>query len=171
MLREIEFDPPIRPKIVEAIYSTVRTFWTKGYDRLVDLTSVLMVVAWITALVTLLTKFLSSETVRAVADVCTGAGWLPSVVASSALLFYNGLVTAAFAEPDYRYHHMVLPIRIVIAAMGVVAVVRLFSVLVGAKEIERLYRRPASFNPDCRVGPSVPFHYWIVRLLEHLYVH
>ena len=33
------------------------------------------------------------------------------------LLAYNAMVTAVFAEPDYRYHHFMLLLRVLIAGI------------------------------------------------------
>ncbi|MBV9551830.1 MAG: hypothetical protein JO032_03450, partial [Alphaproteobacteria bacterium] len=43
------------------------------------------------------------------------------VLYSTVFFMYNALVTAAFAEPDYRYHHMTILLKVVIAAYGVIA--------------------------------------------------
>jgi hypothetical protein len=49
------------------------------------------------------------------------------------LLLYYGGITAAFAEPDYRYHHFVLLIRILTAGFGIIALLRILPEKPGAK--------------------------------------
>jgi hypothetical protein len=42
---------------------------------------------------------------------------------------YNIVVTAAFVEPTYRYHHFIVPLRILIAGYGLIVVLRLLRLM------------------------------------------
>jgi hypothetical protein len=60
--------------------------------------------------------------------VSAGIGKLtPPIIATSALVLYEGLVTSMFAEPSYRYFHNTELVRLVIVGFGIVFVSRLLA--------------------------------------------
>ena len=128
-VREAYFDPLVMlPRVFYDAYDAVRRIWLQAYDGFVKVTLLLMVVAW---------AGLAAGVLRRVGGAVSGTNRIPAALASrvyaapvtavSAAFFYNAAVTALFAEPDYRYHHFVLPIRIILAAYGgwvIVSIVR-----------------------------------------------
>lgn len=131
MDKEVENIPPLRPRIVKALYSTSKKTWLAYYNRLVDLASFFMVAAWAIAVLALGAKFSRSPPLVRIADTIKADTWVPCVISATALLFYNGLVTAAFAEPDYRYSEMVFPVNALIAGLGAAGLLRLCGVRAG----------------------------------------
>jgi hypothetical protein len=53
--------------------------------------------------------------------VLSSSGFVAPLIAASALLAYNVAVVSAFAEPDFRYHHFIVLLRILIAGYGLFA--------------------------------------------------
>jgi hypothetical protein len=88
---------------------------------MVQVTLALMVAAWL-AVAFRLAMWFRRKAPGAVDRTAAmdSSGLIASVLAVSAVLFYNFGVTAAFADPDYRYHHFMMPIRILIAGYGLI---------------------------------------------------
>jgi hypothetical protein len=85
----------------------------------------LMTVAWIEIAAVFFSWLWPSSRVRAVTDPFAGNGFTASVLAASCLFFYNVGMTAAFVEPDYRYHHFMVPLRVLISGFGLILLMRL----------------------------------------------
>jgi len=93
------------------------------------------------ALIALLTLFRGPDELRAP----TAIAWL--------CLFYNAVITSAFAEPSYRYHFMMLPILCTLGGVGVATL---------GYAMQRHVQFPAVIRTH-RVGHNATsrrLHYW-----------
>jgi hypothetical protein len=127
--REMEYFPlKDKPYAVQRIFTAVEKAWLKYYQSYIRITSVLMVVAWIGALLGVLCWVLPRTSV---CRTLTNAGinkLTAPIIGVSALLLYEDLATSMFSLTNYRYFHMTEPYRLVIAGFGVAVVARIAAI-------------------------------------------
>jgi hypothetical protein len=127
--REMEYFPlKDKPYAVQRIFTAVEKAWLKYYQSYIRITSVLMVVAWIGALLGVLCWVLPRTSV---CRTLTNAGinkLTAPIIGVSALLLYEDLATSMFSLTNYRYFHMTEPYRLVIAGFGVALVARIAAI-------------------------------------------
>ena len=123
--REVGFEPlSVEPDWINNVYARVARFWKNSYWRVVNTTSVLMVIAWLAVILIPASWIARSEIFGSrVKEIMVG-DLAASITVVSLGLLYNAAVTALFAEPDFRYHHFIILLRILLAAYGVVVVTR-----------------------------------------------
>jgi hypothetical protein len=108
-----------QPRAVQTAYRDIMGFWRLYFDAFVSITSVLMIIAWFGVLL----RFSCFIVPRA--QFCQSLMFpgidsvVASIIAVSIFLLYNTAVTAAFAEPNYRYFHFSELLRILISSFGV----------------------------------------------------
>jgi hypothetical protein len=120
-LRETQFDPlPLQPRIIQRAATLIGNWWVNLYHSMVIFTSILMVIAWASVGLCLVSKRMPSYKSSTIPVIFERQGLVGSITVVSVLLFYNLIVTAAFAEPNYRYHHFILLLRILLSGYGVV---------------------------------------------------
>jgi len=112
---------------VTYVAEILEAFWLSSFHTFITVTVLLLLVAW---LATVLSAF-SYPTHHMWKTPFTGLFPQPAFFASlsvaSLLFVYNASVTALFSEPDYRYQHFVVLLRILIAGFGIIALSRLFA--------------------------------------------
>lgn len=125
--REVAFVPlSIAPARIRDAFEKIAVVWHDNYQAMVKITLALMAVSWLGAVLSFASLFRRAPSrVSALGGALTGDGLVACIVAASVLLMYNIGVTAAFAEPDYRYHHFIVLLRILISGYGLVVVLRL----------------------------------------------
>jgi hypothetical protein len=129
--REIGTDSlATQPDWVKQLYGSIKSAWFAGYDTAVRISLALMLFAWLYVVLYGAAIFIPSFEVTRRLAVLGGSDLVAPIICVSVLLMYNALATAVFAEPDYRYHHMIVPIRVVLAGLGGIAAARLLSVFV-----------------------------------------
>jgi hypothetical protein len=136
-IRELHYDPlHNNPVAVQRIFFGVQTFWTNHFATYVLVTSILIVIAWICALGGLVCwAFPGSSVCRTVKT--SGANKLTApIIAVSALMLYEDLITSVFGEPLYRYFHMTELYRLVIAGYGIAFVGAMLPLLWQTKSLE-----------------------------------
>jgi hypothetical protein len=127
-VRELLFDPlSLAPRFVQLVYQRIESYWLAHYVHMIHITSVLMLLAWSGVVAAIARVWLPIPVPPPLTDVVIGRAFSSSIVAATMLLLYNAAVTAAFAEPDYRYHHMIMLLRILIAGYGGVVLVGLLA--------------------------------------------
>lgn len=134
-VRELNVDNTLElPIAIQHLFARVQTRWLWYYGIFINILSVLMCVAWITAMVGLAGLLL-----RWWAGPRNPINWdlksqfpfgslLASIVLASLFFGYNAALTSLFVEPDYRYREMVDLQAIVIAGLGAVSVLRWLNV-------------------------------------------
>jgi hypothetical protein len=124
-VREVNFDTwSHAPETARWLYSESTTYWHAWYRHLVNATSVLIVIGWIGMLLAFIGYWRPSSMLGRLTKTHIHEGFAPSVLAASMLFIFNAAVTGAFAEPDFRYHHFVLSLRVLIAGLGAAIIVR-----------------------------------------------
>jgi hypothetical protein len=119
--REAKFDNlGALPNVVRHLYAAIRIAWLSAYHPMVLVLFWLTIAAWLSVLIHWASAFRWSWSVRLRNAIGTADIYGP-ILGTSTILMYNVVVTCAFAEPDYRYHDMILLNRIVLAGFGAVA--------------------------------------------------
>jgi hypothetical protein len=127
--REVRFQPlALAPAAIKQFSATIEKDWRGYYYSGVVITVALMTVAWIGIAAVCFSWLRPSSKMREVTDLFAGNGFTASVLAASCLFFYNVGMTAAFVEPDYRYHHFIVPLRVLISGFGLIVLVRILRV-------------------------------------------
>jgi hypothetical protein len=105
------------------------SWWRQHYQSFVEATAVLMVVSWLALIASAACALgrwrRGGEACGIVALWSSQPGFLASLAAASMLLLYNAGVTGAFAEPDYRYHHFVMLLQVLISGFGAIVLLRI----------------------------------------------
>jgi hypothetical protein len=98
-------------------------FWQLHFAEVVRITSVLMAIAWAGVLLRF-SCFLAPRTRLCESFMFPGIDSIvASIIGASIFLFYNAAVTAAFAEPNYRYFHFSEVLRILLSGFAVVLLI------------------------------------------------
>jgi hypothetical protein len=128
--REAQFNPLLQqPTVVRKLFYIVHQVWLRLYFGAVGVTGALMCVAWATAIAGL-ANILRSRRLRLApqtepwpskALAFADDRFVVCVFIASLLFGYNAVVTAAFAEPNFRYHEMVELQTILIAGFGLIS--------------------------------------------------
>ena len=127
-LREAKLDllatePSLARKYLTKI---IRELWLRSYQLFVKLSAILMVTSWLAvagSAICAIGLWRRTAACGAVA-LWSQADFVAALFSASMLLAYNAMVTAVFAEPDYRYHHFMLLLRVLIAGFGAIALLR-----------------------------------------------
>lgn len=118
--REASFDTlGAQPRWIRTSYAAVRSAWLGSYHRATLVLFWLMIAAWAAVLVHWIARLGWRPAVR-LSDALSTSELHGPIVGISVFFLYNALVTCAFAEPDYRYHHLILPVRVVLAGFGAI---------------------------------------------------
>jgi hypothetical protein len=123
-VREMQY-LPLREQSpsVQLAYQNIMEFWQLHFAEVVRITSVLMVIAW-TGVLLRFSCLLAPRTRFCESFVFPGIDSIvASIIATSIFLFYNAAVTAAFAEPNYRYFHFSELLRILLSGFAVVLLI------------------------------------------------
>jgi hypothetical protein len=127
--RELNFDPAsLEPPAVHSVFAAIQAVWLKSYRVSVMLVGLLMCVAWLAVAASIgkaaLLLLRPSPAIKPhqKSGVVFSAALIASVVIASLVFGYNAAVTAAFAEPDFRYRQISDLQAISIAGLGLVAV-------------------------------------------------
>lgn len=138
--REVIFEPlSIAPNFVVKRFHNIEKLWELSYQTMVVVTLALMVAAWLGVLVRFTLPFRpTSPRVVTLAEIFVRDGLAASIIAVSLLLLYNFAVTAAFVEPDYRYHHFMVLLRVLIAGYGLIVLSRLLNLRLAGTKLVRI---------------------------------
>jgi hypothetical protein len=125
--REVAFVPlSVAPAPFRDAFEAISDLWRENYQSMVNVTLTLMAAAWLGVMLSF-AHLIGRKSSRA--SVLTGSlaanNLVACIIAASVLLMYNIGVTAAFADPDYRYHHFIVLLRILISGYGLVVLLRL----------------------------------------------
>jgi len=146
--REVSFDSlAVQPEWAKQLYGGIKSLWFATYDPVVRVIFFLSLIAWLYLLFTWAAIERPAHRLSRRLIAMGGNDLAAPIVGVSAVLLYNALVTAAFAEPDYRYHDMMLPIKVVLAGFGGIALARLVLTLA-----PRGLRRAPSQHPFATTG-------------------
>ncbi len=147
--REAKFDSlGAQPNGVKHAYAAIRAAWLSAYHPVVSFLFWLTIAAWLSVLVHWASAFRWRWSVR-LRDAIGTADIYGPILGISTILMYNVIVTCAFAEPDYRYHDMIILIRIVLAGFGAVACSRAMQATLATVTRRKPPIRPTSISsPD-----------------------
>jgi hypothetical protein len=125
---EMEYFPlNDKPPVIRRIFAAMEYRWVIYFGDYVTITSVLIVIAWIGALLSVLCWTLPRQRFFQALTKAGFAKLTAPVIAASGLLVYQDLATSMFSQPVYRYFHMTEPLRLVIAGFGVAFVTEVLS--------------------------------------------
>jgi hypothetical protein len=112
----------------------IQQLWGEYYQTVVVVTLVLMIAGWL-GLLARFTLFFrpASPRTATLRAMLVSDGLASSIVAASLLLLYNFVVTAAFVDPDYRYHNFMVLIRLLVSGYGLIVVIRVFNAAFGRR--------------------------------------
>ena len=123
----LSYEPRVIQEALEGMMSVAAKLWVAHYQKFVALTSSLMVIAWAAlawaAACAIGRRWRDAALCEPVA-LWSQPGFLPSLLSASILLLYEATITGVFAEPDYRYHHFVLLLRVLVAGFGAIVLRR-----------------------------------------------
>lgn len=179
------------PDWVQQSFGQLRDSWRRHFRDSVLCTSILIVVAWITVTLRLLALAQPRLSYSGAFKAPAVNGTVASAIAASMFLLYNTLVTAAFADPDYRYYFFTELLRIMVAGYGIALVVQMLSPLamrlapawhanrmgrVAADAISRVQtadlfarvfgRRPRLFTLTVLLIAGASFAWWTASVME-----
>jgi hypothetical protein len=145
---EVNFDPAsLEPSVVRGLFAAVQAAWLKSYPVSVMLIGLLMCFAWLSVALsvanTALLRFRPAFAIKLqrTGAVAFSAALIASIVIASLVFGYNAAVTAAFAEPDFRYRQISDLQAISIAGLGLVALQFWFEVSAGSRIAPRVVTR------------------------------
>jgi hypothetical protein len=124
--REVAFAPlsVARGRIL-IIFNWIASYWVDYYRTMVSVTSGLMTAAWLGVALYSASLFgRRTPRKRALIGMLAENGLIACIIAASALLMYNIVITSAFADPDFRYHHFIVPLRILLSGYGLITMLR-----------------------------------------------
>jgi len=128
VIREARFDPLSKePDVVRHLFDGIVSVWIKAYRKFVYVAAILMFVAWLSVVVSIAVIAQKYFRRRAQAErklqnmFVFQDEFIGCVLIASGLLVYNAAVTAIFAEPDFRYRHMVDLQALLVAGLGLLA--------------------------------------------------
>lgn len=148
--REAAFDTLAdQPRWMRNLYAGARASWLSHYHQAVSVLFWLMIVAWSVALLHLAGR-LGVQWAARFAEALGASDFSGAIIGLSAFFLYNALVTCAFSEPDYRYHHLILPVRLALAGFGAIAGWRTVRLATSV----RLFPRPIWQRPEV-CGPQL----------------
>lgn len=110
------------PNGIQVAFGTAAAFWLQSFRGFVLWTSVLMVAGWVFVILRLVAFVLPRRLLPKVLAGPTTTATVACTIGASAFLLYNALVTAAFAEPDYRYFLFTELLRVLVAGYGLALV-------------------------------------------------
>jgi hypothetical protein len=121
-VHEMELDPSMTlPEAPQQAFALAEWIWGRSYSYLVTVTTGLMLVAWLALARALIGMLRPSWNDFPGSAALSSSGFVGPLIAASALLAYNVAVVSAFAEPDFRYHHFIVLLRILISGYGLFA--------------------------------------------------
>jgi hypothetical protein len=116
------------PFVVQRAFDVVRILWFRNFPTYIWITSALIIIAWIGAMLGALCWLIPRSPFCGRIMKAAGLEKLMApIIAVSALVLYEDLATAMFSQPVYRYFHLTEPLRLVIAGFGVALVVGVLS--------------------------------------------
>lgn len=128
VVREARFDPLSKePKVVRHLFDSIASVWTKTYRKFVFVSAILMVIAWLSVIVSITCIIVGyfrqqSQPELKLQNMLVFKGeFIGCVLIASGILIYNTAVTAIFADPDFRYRHMVDLQVLLVAGLGLIA--------------------------------------------------
>jgi hypothetical protein len=131
-VKEMQYNPlKTTPSFIQKFFSNVELFHLKNYDRYISITTVLILAAWLAAGLGLLSRFFSHTKFFQPFKKMGIDKLAAPIIAVSALVIYEDLLTSLFCQPVYRYFHMTEPLRLVIVGFGVIFLTTLLSYRLG----------------------------------------
>lgn len=145
--REVAFAPlSVAPARIPIILNRIAPYWLYYYQTIVSVTLGLMTAAWLGLALYSASLFgRSTPRRRALSGLLAENGLVACIIAASALLMYNIVITSAFADPDFRYHHFIVPLRIFLSGYGLIVMLRLlrlapsWNAIVAARPLTRSF--------------------------------
>jgi hypothetical protein len=130
-------EKPIFRELLSNLDAFAERFWTSWYQSFVKITAILIVVSWLALACSAVCAIRRPRRGNAICEPVAlwsrQSGFSAAALSASLPLLYNTAITAAFAEPDYRYHHFILLVRILVAGFGAIALFRLLPKEPGAR--------------------------------------
>jgi len=144
------------PRMVQKTFSEIADFWLLQFDLFVVATSVLMVIAWISVLVRFLCAIVPQTKLCRWLTFPSLDGIVAGILTASIFLLYNAAVTAAFAEPDYRYFHFSELLRIIISGFAITVLTGVL--LNDCHALGRLMRASGPYKGASQVIAAIQLH-------------
>ena len=110
---------------MKRLYLAVRDAWLASYDEVMHAVFFLFAPAWAAMVINWLAAWARAYRLRRWSAAVAADQLAPHVLYVTVFLLYNALPTAAFAEPDYRYGHMLFLVKITLAGFGAIALTRI----------------------------------------------
>ena len=129
-VRELNFDAlSHQPVFVRKLFDMIQSAWLSSYMVEIWVVDFLMCATWVAAIGSLL-AYATRQQQPSVSSFKSklgnmfkfSDGFLPSIVAASLLFGYNAIVTAVFAEPNFRYRTMVQLHTFLIGGLGLISI-------------------------------------------------
>ena len=126
--KEMEYFPvKTAPIVIQVLFYGIKKAHMKSYNTYIRITSLLVIIAWLAACLGVLSHVFSHRKFfQRIKNIGTDRLIAP-IIAASALVVYEGLVTSVFCQPVYRYFHLTEPLRLVVAGFGAVFLTYLIS--------------------------------------------
>jgi hypothetical protein len=118
-LREISFIPLERqPRLIRDVYFFIYWAWYYSYSPVTIIVGCLAWFAWISMLIGLLQRAISSPRLARWSKLWLSESVIPAATGVSVLLLGNVAVTAMAVDPLYRYDFSILMLKITLAGIG-----------------------------------------------------
>jgi hypothetical protein len=92
--------------------------WQRNYQALNTITVSLMLVALLASGLYALSRYFPTARLLRISEITGAAAIAGPTLGIFMVAFYNGLITAAFVEPIWRYQYMSMPISIICGGFG-----------------------------------------------------
>jgi hypothetical protein len=123
-VREAQVRLTTSPALAHAS-EALESFWLNNFHPFLRVTLLLSLVAWLATILFAVSSATNTWKAQFIAPF-PEPGFFASLTVVSLLFLYNAVVTALFAEPDYRYQHFIVLLRILLAGFGTIVLARLF---------------------------------------------
>lgn len=127
-VKEMQYFPlKTAPGFIQSLFAKIRIFYLTYFDRFVLISSLFIVIAWLAGLLGLLARFFPNKKFFQYLKKIGIDQLTPAIIAASALVVYEALMTSLFCQPVYRYFHLIEPLRLIVAGFGLAFIVSMLA--------------------------------------------
>lgn len=120
------------PVAIQWLFRQIEACWVRYHLCFITVTFVLLVVAVISALLSLAASYrIGGEWLAGFSAAVSGEVLWQPVLFAAGVLLYNAVITCAFADPSYRYYYFVALLQVICAAFGLAVCLRMMKCLAG----------------------------------------
>jgi hypothetical protein len=104
--------------VFKSIYEAIKQAFIINYLAVNTLLFYFIMIAWAAVFIHVINYFFPNGYLKIISDLCSMKTVFSSIIAISVVLLQSMLITCMFAEPNYRYHHFIIPFKVVLAFYG-----------------------------------------------------